>query len=268
MLAAERKKLIVEYLKQNHIATTQTLCDITGASPATIRRDLTLMEEESLLLRTHGGAQEIETADAGSGQLVSNYSHIFSSIRMDDEQFEYKDAIARKAIDLIHSGDILFIGASFTCSLLCRHLNASSKKNIMVVTTNITGALELASNSDIRVFLLSGIVHLGHNHIETLDESTVQSLKKLYFDKLFFTVDGADLEYGYSIMKRTQLPLFNYLVSNVKDSYILLNHAKYRKRTFTHLCNLDDIPNVVTDNRIPPEYVDYFKGHGINLYLA
>ena len=49
MLAAERKKLIVEYLKQNHIATTQTLCDITGASPATIRRDLTLMEEESLL---------------------------------------------------------------------------------------------------------------------------------------------------------------------------------------------------------------------------
>lgn len=268
MLAAERKKLIVEYLKQNHIVTTQTLCDITDASPATIRRDLTLLAEEGLLLRTHGGAQEITPTQNRSEQLVSNYSQTFSSIRMDDEQFEYKNAIARKAIDLIHSGDILFIGASFTCSLLCRHLNASRKKNIMVVTTNITGALELASNNDIRVFLLSGIVHLGSNHIETLDESTVQSLTKLFFDKLFFTVDGADLEYGYSIMNRTQLPLFTYLLDKVKDSYILLNHAKYNKRTFTHLCNLDDIPNVVTDRNIPKEYVDYFNNHGIGLFLA
>lgn len=268
MLAAERKKLIVEYLKQNHIATTQALCDLTGASPATTRRDLTLLEEEGLLIRTHGGAQELDAADLPPEPLVSNYSQIFSSIRMDDEQFEYKNAIARKAIDLIHSGDILFIGASFTCSLLCRHLNASSKKNIMVVTTNITGALELASNNDIRVFLLSGMVHLGNNHIETLDESTVQNLKKLYFDKLFFTVDGADLEYGYSIMNRTQLPLFGYLLGKVKDSYILLNHAKFGKRTFTHLCNLDDIPNVVADEKIPQEYVDYYKNHGVDLFLA
>ena len=109
MLAAERKKLIVEYLKQNHIATTQTLCDITGASPATIRRDLTLMEEESLLLRTHGGAQEIEAADAGSGQLVSNYSHIFSSIRMDDEQFRCYRELADR------------MSASRSCTGLANH---------------------------------------------------------------------------------------------------------------------------------------------------
>lgn len=268
MLPAKRKQLILEYLEQNHMATTQTLCDITSASPATIRRDLTLLEEEGLLLRTHGGAQKRDTDTFHSEQLVSNYSQIFSSIRIEDEQFEYKNAIARKAIDLIHSGDILFIGAGFTCSLLCRHLNASNKKNIMVITANITGALELASNNDIRIFLLSGIVHLGNNHIETLDESTVSNLSKLYFDKLFFTVDGADLEYGYSIMNRAQLPLYNYLLNNTKNSYILLNHSKYNKRTFTHLCNLNDIPNVITDTGIPGEYTDYFQKNGIGLYLS
>lgn len=264
MLAAKRKQLILEYLEQNHIATTQVLCNITEASPATIRRDLSLLDKEGLLIRTHGGAQKTNTTE----QLVSNYSQIFSSIRMNDDQFQYKDAIARKAINLVQSGDIVFIGAGFTCSLLCRHLNTSGKKNIMVITANITGALELASNSDIRVFLLSGIVHLGNNHIETLDESTVQNLSKLYFDKLFFTVDGADLEYGYSIMNRAQLPLYNYLLNNTKNSYILLNHSKYGKRTFTHLCKLNDIPNVITDKEIPPEYVEYFKKHKIQLFTS
>ena len=58
MLATERKKLILDYLDQNHTASTQTLCDLTGASLATTRRDLAQLEEKGLLTRTHGGAQE------------------------------------------------------------------------------------------------------------------------------------------------------------------------------------------------------------------
>lgn len=267
MLAAKRRQLILEYLEKNQTATTHTLCQLTGASLATIRRDLTFLEEAGQLSRIHGGAQALDT-ETYSEQLVSNYSQIFSSIRMDDDQFEYKNNIAKKAIEFIHSGDILFIGAGFTCSLLCRHLNTSGKKNVMVITTNITGALELASNNDIRVFLLGGIVHLGSNHIETLDESTVQSLSKLYFNKLFFTVDGADLEYGYSIINRAQLPLYKYLLNNVKSSYILVNHAKYNKRIFTNLCHLDSIPNIITDKHIPQNYIEYFNNHNIKLYIT
>lgn len=268
MLAAERKKLILDYLDEHQIGTTQGFCELTGSSPATIRRDLGLMEDAGLLLRTHGGAQALPaTGDAEeAAPMEESYSQVFSSIRMNDAQYEYKDAIARKAIELIDSGDILFVGAGFTGSLLCRHLNRSDKKNITVVTTNITGALELGSNTDIRVFLLGGTVHLGSNHIETLDESIIQNLQKLYFDKLFFTVDGADLDYGYSITNRAQLPLYHYLLQNVKDIYIMLNEEKFNKRTFTHLCDLDSIPNVITNTDIPENYIQYYQEHGIQVY--
>ena len=60
MLATDRKKLILDYLDQNHTASTQTLCDLTGASLATTRRDLAQLEEKGLLTRTHGGAQKPE----------------------------------------------------------------------------------------------------------------------------------------------------------------------------------------------------------------
>ena len=127
MLATERKKLILDYLDQNHTASTQTLCDLTGASLATTRRDLAQLEEKGLLTRTHGGAQKPERS-AAPEKDESNYFQVFSSIKMADDQFECKNAIAQKSIDLIHSGDILFVGAGFTGSLLCRHLNKSDKK--------------------------------------------------------------------------------------------------------------------------------------------
>lgn len=270
MLAAERKKKILNYLETHQIGTTKDFCDLTGASLATIRRDLSLLEDEGLLSRTHGGAQILphEKPNTSSDIMEESYSQVFSSIRMSDAQYEYKDAIARKSIDLIESGDILFVGAGFTGSLLCRHLNRSEKKNITVVTTNITGALELGSNTDIKVFLLGGTVHLGSNHIETLDESIIQNLQKLYFDKLFFTVDGADLNYGYSITNRAQLPLYHYLLQNVKDIYIMLNEEKFNKRTFTHLCNLDSIPNVITSHDVPEDYLTYYREHGIHVYFS
>ena len=122
MLASERKKLILDYLNEIHTASTQTLCDLTGASLATTRRDLAQLEEKGLLTRTHGGAQKPERS-AAPEKDESKYFQVFSSIKMADDQFECKNAIAQKSIDLIHSGDILFIGAGFTGSLLCRHLN-------------------------------------------------------------------------------------------------------------------------------------------------
>lgn len=267
MLATERKKIILNHLNQYQTATTQALCDLTGASLATTRRDLAQLEKNGFLHRTHGGAQKLEPSTIDE-QADSNYSQVFASIKMADDQFECKNAIAQKSIDLINSNDILFVGAGFTGSLLCRHLNKSDKKGITVVTTNITGALELASNHDIGVFLLGGNIHLGSNHIETLDESIIQNLRKLYFDKLFFTIDGADLEYGYSITNRAQLPLYNYLLQNVKDIYMLLNESKYDKRAFTHLCSLDSIPNVITNRNAPAQYIQYFKEHNVNVYFA
>lgn len=49
MLASEREKMILEYLNTNEIATTKFLCELTGASIATIRRDLNQMDQRGLL---------------------------------------------------------------------------------------------------------------------------------------------------------------------------------------------------------------------------
>lgn len=257
MLASEREKIILRYLNSNEIATTKFLCELTGASIATIRRDLNLMDQHGLLKKTHGGAQSIAPK--------SCLGYPSPSLAF-DAFFKSKEQIAKKAAEFISSGDIIFIGAGMTCNLLSKYIN--EKENITVVTTNLTAVMELVPNPNISILLLGGNVHLGTNHIETLDEYTVQALDKLYFDKVFFTVDGIELNNGYSIISRAQLPLYNHLILNSKLIYLLADEGKFDKRTFTHLCNLDEIPNIITNSSTDPRYISYYKEHEIGVFTV
>lgn len=260
MLAVERQKKILDYLKTNNIATTNELSALTGASLATLRRDLNSMDHQGLLIKTHGGAQKLSAQIPDAG-----YS---STILESDSCLELKNAIAKKASELIRSNDIVFIGAGMTCNLLCRYLNISDKEGITVVTTNVTAVMELAYNPRISVLLLGGNIHTGTNHVETLDEYTVQTLEKLYFDKAFFTVDGIDLNYGYSIINRAQLPLYNHLIENSSQIYLLANDGKFNKRTFTYLCNMESIPNIITNSSVEKSYLTYYQEHDINVFTV
>ena len=257
MLASEREKIILEYLTSHEIATTKFLCELTGASIATIRRDLNFMEKQGLLKKTHGGAQSI---------APKSYHGCLSPSLDFDPYLKSKELIAKKASEFISTGDIIFIGAGMTCNLLCKYI--SEKENITVVTTNVTAVMELVTNPNISILLLGGNIHLGKNHIETLDEYTIQALDKLYFDKVFFTVDGIDLNTGYSIISRAQLPLYNHLITNSKLIYLLADEVKFDKRTFTHLCNLDEIPNLITNSQIPSDYFSYYKEHEIGIFTV
>ena len=56
MMAIERQEKIMQILATNKSASVKELCELLQASEATIRRDLTLLEKDNKLERTHGGA--------------------------------------------------------------------------------------------------------------------------------------------------------------------------------------------------------------------
>ena len=56
MHAAERQKLILDLISESGFVTYRELERQIAASPATIRRDLTQLEQTGALSRVHGGA--------------------------------------------------------------------------------------------------------------------------------------------------------------------------------------------------------------------
>ena len=111
MLQLERQQDILRLLQLQKSMTVKELCDALHASPATVRRDLSALEQAGLLSRSFGGAVLNE---------VFPDQRPFS-VRA-GEQTAQKKRIAAKAAALIHGGETVFLDASTTTHFLVPHL--------------------------------------------------------------------------------------------------------------------------------------------------
>jgi DeoR/GlpR family transcriptional regulator of sugar metabolism len=101
----ERHAEILKILSRRKTVSVQSLTQRLEVSEVTIRKDLTLLEEQGKLMRTHGGA--ILSEDAARLRALPLRQH---------ENTEAKRAIARRARALIREGDIIYLDAGSTCA--------------------------------------------------------------------------------------------------------------------------------------------------------
>lgn len=254
-----RQERILDYLREKNTASFEQLLFLTEASPATVRRDLAELAKQGKLLKRRGGAERLfREEDAPTGGFLPK----------PDPKLEEKRQIAAEAAALIETGDNVFVGAGMTGNLLCRFLAGSDKRQVTVVTPSVTAVLELASDPRFSILLLGGKIHAGKNHIETLDEFTVENLSQYYFNKAFFTVDGAELGYGYSIRNRSELVLYRYVLGNSAAVYLMLNAGKTDRKAFARFAGLNEISNVISNEELAEPYRTYYEEQNINLILV
>ena len=128
MYQKERMEQILAILRRTHYATVDQLVEAIRYSPASIRRDLALLEKQGLIRRSYGGAE-----------LNADNEAPFA-FRLLNKRSE-KNRIAATAAELIENGMVLFLDASTTTSYLARFLG--EKKDITVVTNSMTLAITL-----------------------------------------------------------------------------------------------------------------------------
>src|ERR1700730_6564458 len=111
MLAEERRFQIREILGAQRTVTASELCDRLRVAAATIRRDLAVLEQEGVLVRSHGGA----VSRMSSTSFQPSYEALGRSNR------EEKEAIAKEVLPLILDGDTVFLEGSTTVfEVACR----------------------------------------------------------------------------------------------------------------------------------------------------
>lgn len=247
-----RQQLILEQLSEKKKMTSQELMETTGASEATIRRDLAMLERKGLLVRIYGGAKAVVQARTRPGASAP------------DPYLPNKTQVAKTASRLIQEGDTVFLGSGMTCTLLAQEIKY--RTNIKVITTSVNVVTELADAPDVRLFLVGGDIYVGDNYMEALGEYSHKYLSQLYLGKSFITVDGISMEQGYSIMNHRQIPLYQHLLKNSKEFYLLVDKHKFNRRSYSPIWNIQTVPNLVTENTVDKKYLNYFENAGIHCY--
>jgi len=240
MFAPERRKIILDKLTEHQRVTIKELSTVIQVSEATLRTDLTKMEKDGLLKRTHGGAILSDQSD-----IETNFS-----IREQKNKME-KSMIAKKAMDLLSNGQCIMLDASSTALELAKTLKDTSIR-LTVVTSGINTALELNHHPDITVILLGGIVKRGSNSLE--GNLGIGILDQINIDIMFTSANGFSIDSGLTDFSMYEVELKKAMVNASNKVVALLDHTKINKNSIASYATTDQIDMIITDTEMSDVY--------------
>src|SRR4051812_37064326 len=141
----ERRSRLLELVRLRGFASLPELAEELAVSESTVRRDLDFLEETGAAKRTHGGVFY-----TGAAPQMPLYEE------RQPAQWDLKRAIAKRAAELIESGDTLLLDGGTTTYEVARLLVG---RPLQIVTNSLPVANLLASHTAADLVLLGGYVY-------------------------------------------------------------------------------------------------------------
>jgi DeoR/GlpR family transcriptional regulator of sugar metabolism len=232
-MKTDRLSLIRQHLYRHGHASVQDLATASGASLATLRRDLAALEAEGAIDRSHGGAR------LAQGSSVEVSFEMRESERIDD-----KRAIADVAYRLIEPHSTIFLDSGTTVLQLARRLRLDPIP-VAVFTNGLAVAQELLSAPRIKVMLLGGQVRADNASV--VGPQAEAMLERLHFDQLFMGASaiGPDLTI-YSI-DMIEASLNEKMLKRSRQRVILADSSKFGMMATYAIAPLSAASIVITE---------------------
>lgn len=249
----ERHQFILNKLqKEGHIQVLE-LCKELDVSSVTIRKDLKLLEDKSLLFRTHGGAS-----------LYNPYTvdrHVDEKEKLQSSE---KMTIGAKAAKMIEPNDSIIIASGTTVLALAK--NIKPIQGLTVITSALNVALELLNHENVEIIQLGGIIrHTSSSSAGTYAENM---LADFFCSKLFLGVDGIDLEFGLTTTSAGEAHLNRQMINFSQKVIVITDSTKFGRRGFGKICGIEEVNQIITDEGIPKHYVDQLENIGIEVTIV
>jgi len=249
----ERLDAILAEIDERGRVTVKELCDHLNMSIATIRNDLSELEKNGKIVRTHGGAMALEKKDGVLSFGIRKKIHSHE-----------KTAISKAAADLVNDGEVIFIDGGTTAADM--RLFLPEKEGITVITPSIEIAYWLNFNSTFNIYLLNGF--LNRNSLSTIgppDEKIISewNIAKAFCGAAGFTIkDGLmDLHMGFVDQKKVIVQKARYVIGLVDSSkFGIVSQGTFAKT--------DEIDCIITDKDAPSDMLEYIKSRGISTIIT
>jgi len=253
MFAEERRERILAMVKSKGRVFAKDLSEEFKVSIDTIRRDLTVMEEEGLIKRTHGGAIPLSKVR----RLPIN-----EKLRYNDGT-EHQNAIAKVAASLIEADDTVFIGGASIHYVLIKYIPTNI--HFTVVTNSLTIADKLKQIGNIETYIVCGKIKEEEGIVDALATEFISNLR---IDLAFLTGGGFSAGHGLS-SSTPEGAIFQKTVAKVSRKKICLaNFDKVGVEFFSKTLDAKEFDIVITDWEAPSDEVEKIQKSGVKVIIA
>ena len=246
----KRQKRIIELVQRDGHVRVPELSRLLNVAEITIRRDLVILENKSLLERTHGGAIAIR-------QIHEEINYNSRS----DLELENKDVIAKFAASLINDGDTVFINGGSTTFHVFRYIN---KKNVKIVTTNAGCISQVNENQGIELTIAGGLYTPGSNTFS--GGFTNDILNQVNASKAILGVHGISCHYGLTTPRQHAAESTKIMIERTRGEIIVIaDHRKIGLVSDYVTSPVNRISTLITDWFPDIDYIKDFEELGIKV---
>lgn len=253
MTKEDRQNAILEELMTRESILVSDLADLLDVSSVTIRKDLTELESDGKLYRSHGKAIAINP-------FTSNRS-VNEKEKLSPEE---KSLIGMEAAKLIEENDSIILASGTTIQYFARFIQPIH--HLTVVSASLQVSLGLSNNENIEIIQLGGA--LRHSSKSVVGFYSEQFLDSCYASKLFLGVDGIDFDFGITTTDMREAYLNQRMMKTAQKTIVLADATKFGKKGFAKISNLEDVDVIITDERIKPTEAALIEELGIKLIIA
>jgi DeoR family fructose operon transcriptional repressor len=251
MTPEERQQRIEQYLHKVEYASLEELAKEMDASVSTVRRDVTLLEANGGVRRTHGGAR-----------LVNPPSDEFVFHARDTHQLTEKEAIGRACAELIQPRQSVIVDAGTTCYHAARYLES---KKPQIITNSLPVANHFASASLVEVVLTGGVLYprLG----VLVGPLAIESFSSMHADVAIMSAGGITLE-GLTNSHGLLIDIQRAMMRAAGRVIFCLDHTKFGRKSLSVVCSLDGLHAIVTDAHAPAALIEALRARGLQVVVA
>ena len=251
----ERWQLILGQVRQRGVTRVRDLVKATGASSATIRRDLTKLEEMGQINRIHGGIEMRQLTE--QPHLATRAFGISQTLNV-----AKKRAVAAAAAQHCNDGESIIMNAGSTIWFMAEFLR---QKQLQILTNSFPIAQELIATSNNRIVLAGGEVYREQGIIlSPFDEDAIQTFTASKMFMSCSSITSMGIIEGDPLVARSEAKL----LSRADKLIVVADSSKFEPRGSMVVCKFSRVHTLITDEGAPQELLRHIRDQGVEVIIA
>jgi len=255
-LAITRKTEIGRFVNSAGEATVAELASKFEVSLDTIRRDLTELEAEKILIKTHGGAVRDHFVPSADSSI---------DVRL-KVQIAAKETIAALAATLIPSDSVIMVNAGTTTLAFAKHLQGH--KGLTIATNNLLIPKELSPKTYRALHIFGGtLLESSNATIGSIGfyNSRDKEIFDIRADWGIFSVGAVSTEKGFSISNFAEASMLRDMIHHCSKVVILADSSKFQRELFIQVAELCEATYLVTEAPPPAILAKALKAASVHV---
>jgi DeoR family deoxyribose operon repressor len=256
-----RLNALVRLLKENGMISVKELSSRLKVSVMTVRRDLSELQDNGLVVRSHGGAALSQT---GSVAQYENVEGIYTLYGESEKMYEEKRRIGKFAASILKEGDVIIVDSGSTACHVVDFL--PELKEFTVACFNLNIIQKLWKMEHVHILVAGGFLHRSDMMFESAEG--VKFLQGIRANKVFLSASGVHEKLGLTCAHTYEVLVKQAILQSALKKILLVDSSKFGAIKTVFFAQLGEIDIVVTDSGISREWQGIITGKGIELNIV